>query len=311
MPPDAKPAWKGLDTSVIPRFISYDQAERMLAALMDEAAAWQPDAVVAVLRGGLIPATMAATMLALPLHMIAWDRATNSVAWHGPAAAGRLLVVDDSASTGTTLKSILAALAPQPTRSLTIVHDPSVSAFAPDLSHPMTDLFRLPWERGEATPAARAARAEGRHSRAAEAPFTGLDLDGVFLPDLPPATYEADLQAAIAARHALPPLPALPAFAPTRAVIITGRPQADEHLTRAWLDRHGHAAIPLVSRPADVAHDIASVTAYKARAATSWGCTHYIESDPEQAIRIAANAPHLVVSWWSAADTRAWVVGAA
>jgi hypothetical protein len=46
-------------------------------------------------------------------------------------------------------------------------------------------------------------------------------------------------------------------------------------------------------------------------AATRWGCTNFIESEPEQAIRIAAIAPHLVVSWWSAAETRAWVIGAA
>jgi len=57
--------------------------------------------------------------------------------------------------------------------------------------------------------------------------------------------------------------------------------------------------------------DLPSVARYKAMAATRWGCTNFIESEPEQAIRIAAIAPHLVVSWWSAAETRAWVVGAA
>jgi len=36
-----------------------------------------------------------------------------------------------------------------------------------------------------------------------------------------------------------------------------------------------------------------------------------VESDAEQALRIAAYAPHLVVSWWSAADARAWLIGVA
>ena len=64
-------------------------------------------------------------------------------------------------------------------------------------------------------------------------------------------------------------------------------------------------------RPAGVSTDLASVARYKAEAATRWGCTHFVESAAEQAIRIAAHAPHLVVSWWSAAEARHFVVGAA
>jgi hypothetical protein len=44
--------------------------------------------------------------------------------------------------------------------------------------------------------------------------------------------------------------------------------------------------------------------------ATRRGCTHFVESDPQQAIRIAAHAPHLLVSWWSATEARAWMIGA-
>jgi hypothetical protein len=36
-----------------------------------------------------------------------------------------------------------------------------------------------------------------------------------------------------------------------------------------------------------------------------------VESDAEQAVRIAAVAPHLVVLWWIAAERRGMVVGAA
>ncbi len=64
-------------------------------------------------------------------------------------------------------------------------------------------------------------------------------------------------------------------------------------------------------RPAGLPTDLGFVARYKAEAATRWGCTHFIESEPEQAIRIAAHAPHLVVSWWSPAEARHWIVGAA
>ena len=72
--------WKGLDTSRAPHFIGYDQAERMVAALMDRAASWRPDAVVAIVRGGLVPGTMAASMLALPMFMVGCGRAGG---WFG------------------------------------------------------------------------------------------------------------------------------------------------------------------------------------------------------------------------------------
>ncbi len=308
--------WKGLNTERMPVFIGYDQAERMLASLLDRAARWKPDAVAAIARGGLIPATMAASILALPLFILRSSRSDGTVAWMGDKPDGRrLLVVDDSCSTGTTLRRVSEALTGQgyACLTLTIVHDPEVTRFVPDLSHPMTELFRLPWERGEATPTARAMRASGVEAErlVAEAPFVGLDLDGIFLPDIPRPDYAADLAGTLARRHALGPCDALPHFVPERAVLITGRHEMDRDKTREWLERHGHGGPPVEFRPAEVGDDPVSVAAYKAQAATRWGCTHFIESEPEQAIRIAALAPHLIVSWWSLAEARMWLIGAA
>ncbi len=141
--------------------------------------------------------------------------------------------------------------------------------------------------------------------------FSGRSLDGVFLPEIPQAHYDADLAETLSRRHALEPFAALPPFSPERAVIITGRPESDRPRTEAWLARWGFHALKLECRPNEVPADLPSVARYKAMAATRWGCTNFIESEPEQAIRIAAIAPHLVVSWWSAAETRAWVIGAA
>jgi hypoxanthine phosphoribosyltransferase len=315
MPHDASPPpWKGLRTDQMPVFIGYDRAERMLAALLDGVMAWQPDAVVAILRGGVIPGSMAACMLALPLAMIGCDRHSGAVAWVGPVPAGkRVLLVDDCCATGQTMRLVRTALLDQgfDCATLTIVHDPETTRYVPDFSHPMRELFRFPWERGEATPTARALRATGAPAdRSTEAPFIGLDLDGVFLPDVPRAHYERDLADALRHRHALEPFAVLPQFSPERAVVITGRYEIDRAQTQAWLTQWGFPGLNLECRPAGVADDPASVADYKARAATRWGCTHFVESDPEQAIRIAAAAPHLVVSWWSADETRAWMIGA-
>lgn len=311
----APPSWKGLQTDRPPRFIGYDQAERMVAALLGEVAAWAPAAVVAIPRGGLVPGTMAACMLALPLHIMGWDRPSGATAWVGDAPAQkRVLLVDDCSATGATFLGVRATLLAQgyACKTLSIVHDPDTTRYVPDYSHPMRDLFRFPWERGEATPSARASRAIGASAtRETESPFFGLDLDGVFLPDITRADYDADLAAALQRRRVLPPFACLPPFVAERAVIITGRPESDRAETLAWLAEHGYHSLQLECRPAGVAAEIGAVTRYKAATATRWGCTHFIESEPEQAIRIAALAPHLVVSWWSAEELRAWVVGAA
>jgi hypothetical protein len=287
----------------------------MVAALLDHASGWRPDAVAAIARGGLVPGTMASCMLALPLFIIGWDRPTEATTWIGPAPGpGRILLVDDCCATGQTMASVRASLLAlgHDCATLTITHDPETTRYVPDFSHPMRELFRFPWERGEATPAARARRSTGAPAeRATEQPFFGLDLDGVFLPDVPRAHYDADLEAALRQRQALAPFPRLPPFARDRAVIITGRPEIDRDRTRDWLSRWDFGDLPLECRPAGVPEDLAAVSRYKAAAATRWGCTHFIESEAEQAVRIAAEAPHLVVSWWSARETRAWLVGVA
>ena len=304
-----------MDAGRRPVFLGYDQTERMVAALLDRASRWQPDAVVGIARGGLVPASMAAGILALPLAMIGFERATQSTEWLGaPPVSARVLLVDDGCSTGRTMETVRAAILSEGRACLTlaVVHDPDVTSYVPDLSHPMRALWRFPWERGEATPAGRALRATGAGpDRATEMPFYGLDLDGVFLPDVPDAVYQADITQAVAHRHGLAPFPKLPYFAPERAVVITGRPESDRDRTQAWLARWGHAALPVECRPSDLPHTPDAVARYKAEAATRWGCTHFVESDAEQALRIAAHAPHLVVSWWSASDTRAWLIGVA
>jgi len=308
------PAWKGLDTGRMPHFISYDAAERMIAALLDRAEAWQPQAVVGIARGGLVPATMAASLLALPLAIVGWERRGDPIDWIGPPPpASRVLLVDDCCATGLTMRAAEALLHGHGIACLTmtITHDPDTSACVPDLSHPMRDLFRFPWERGEATPAARRLRATGAPAdRAYEQAFVGLDLDGVFLPDIPKAEYERDLAAALQRRHGLLAFARLPRFDSSRAVVITGRPDCDRAHTLEWLARSGHDGLPLELRPQSVADDPDAVARFKAETATRWGCTHFVESDPEQAIRIAASAPHLIVSWWRAEEARGWLLGA-
>jgi hypothetical protein len=264
----------------------------MVMALLDRAARWRPDAVVAIVRGGLVPATMAAGTLALPLSFVAHDRATGRVDWIGqPSAGQRVLLVDDCCSRGTTLERARAMLMAEGREclTLTIVHDPETVQFAPDLSHPMTAFFRLPWERGEATPTGRAARRSGPNlDHAVEAPFHGVCLDAGLL-------ARADL----------------PYFAPDRAVLISALAETGRARLAASLADGPWRDLPIEFRPESVPADGDALAGFKADAATRWGCTHVIESDPAQALLISSLAPHLVVSWWSLEAGRGWTVSAA
>jgi hypoxanthine phosphoribosyltransferase len=199
--------WKGLQTGKAPTFLAYDQIERMVGSMLNDVTRWRPEAVVAIARGGLVPGTMISCMLALPLFVIGWDRTTQATAWIGPPPpAGRVLLVGDCCATGQTMACIRAVLQDQqyPCATLAVVHDPETTRYVPDFSHAMTDLFRFPWERGEATPDARRLRATGAAAdRRTEQPFFGLDLEGVLLP------------ASALGCHL---------FQPERAVVVTLRP---------------------------------------------------------------------------------------
>jgi hypoxanthine phosphoribosyltransferase len=296
MNPTAERPWKGLDTSQMPVFLGYDQVERMIASLLDEAAAWRPDAVVGIARGGLVPAAMAAGILALPLSMVGHDATTGAVTWIGPPSRGRrILLVDDCCSSGNTLHQTRTSLTDAGLECLTlvVVHDPDTVRHVPDLSHPMRALFRLPWERGEATPTGRAAKSAGtRNALAAEAPFFALGVDETLL-------------AEIAAGHDRQRLPF------ERAVLICGLTEPERTRVTGLLATTPYRNLPLALRPLTTAAEQSAIAQFKAETATRWGCTHFIESDAEQAIRIAAHAPHLIVVWWPAGTGRGWVVGAA
>jgi hypothetical protein len=276
---------------------------------------WQPEAVVAIVRGGLVPGTMTSCMLALSLFMVSWDRTTDVTGWIGqPPDARRVLLVDDCCATGRTMASVRASLLAQgyDCRTMTVLHDPETTCYVPDYSHPMTALFRFPWERGEVTPAARRMRATGAPAdRSTERPFFGVDLDGVFLPDTSVAHDDIELAEATCRQHVSWLHKVLSPYPRERAVVITGHAEVDRASALAWLAQWGFQDLVLECRPADMADNIVSVAGYKTVTATRWGCTHFIGSDPEQAIRIAAAAPHLMVLWWPAVERRPWVIGAA
>ncbi len=187
--------------------------------------------------------------------------------------------------------------------TLAVVHDPETTEFVPDLSHPMRQFWRFPWERGETTPAGRAWRAAGHGpDRMTERPFIGIGLND---------DDEGEVEVILAHRPPITPLTYSAVPIAGQPVVISTQAESERIRIQSVLAQHGCADFRLKCRPGGCPDDIVSLARYKADVATQIGCTHFIESHSRQAVFIAAFAPHLLVSWWSREMRTGYMVGVA
>ncbi len=298
-------AWRGLQPSAAVFHVGYQKAEQLLAGLTSRIQG-SVDAVVGIARSGIVPATIAAQRLGTELHLLQCQRHAPDPLWMGPAPAqgGRVLVVDDIASTGLTLQRVRGFLESvgYSVVTLALYVDPVRCRHRPDIAHETPGFVRFAWDRRETTPDARAQRLHAEmQPPALEVECFGVDMDGVLLPDVRKARYNRDLAVALRMRQRLRPLPheTLPAIDWSRAHIITGRPAMDYDMTRQWLDAHGFAQCPVHCRDAQ-RHPVTvdGVVAHKIEAATRIGVSQFIESELIQATLIAQGCPTVDVVWW-------------
>ncbi|WP_206950985.1 phosphoribosyltransferase family protein [Trinickia acidisoli] len=304
--------------------LTYDQIDQWIASLQPDLAGEGLACAVGILRGGAPLALMVSHAVGVPAAFLRYERATRTVAWDSsiamPLAGSKVLLCEDIAGAGNTLDDCMAFLRAHGLEVITLAAGfDDLSRIRPDYGIDARGYFVLfPWERHAYTDPYREAwqrtRAGTRGAIGEDHEFAvyAVDLDGILLPDVAPEHYEADLAAALAERDALLPFDRLPGidFACAKA-IVTGRPEIDRARTQAWLTRHGFDRPRLVMRdPArhgDRPHEVA---AHKAQAAVELSCTHFVESDPVQAIHIAQFAPLLRVVWWNAADGTGKLVSA-
>lgn len=304
--------------------LTYEQLDHWIESLQPTLLAERFTLAIGILRGGAPLALMVSHSVGTPVAFVRYDRQTRAVAWDStlpmPPAGTKVLLCEDIAGRGYTLADCIAFLRQHglDVKTLTGAVD-DVSRVQPDYAIDARGYFALfPWERQAYTERYREdwARVEtGTASAMAddhEYATYAIDLDGILLPDVPLARYDEDLAAALAERDALLPFEVLPDIDLQRVrTIITGRPEADRARTEAWLARHGFGHMQLAMRTPH-AHDesAAGTAAHKATAALRGGVTHFVESDPVQALLIAQQAPLLRVIWWDARTQTGLLVGA-
>lgn len=285
-------------------YLDYNAIALRLDALAEEVRRAGFDALVMILRGGTFAGMHMAFLTSLPYHFLRYDRKRAVAEWVGsPPAAGRVLLCEDFAGMGRTLIDCHRFLTDTGYAvSTLVVCKDHLSASEPDYwcydNQDRGARFLLPWERYRINPKT------GDTSQVDAPPDhqferTAWDLDGVFLADVESRCYGTDLEGALCLRDGAPPAP----FAPSLSaddVVITGRPLCDKDRTEAWLQKHGIGA-PVVFRDDGVAEPTAeSVARWKGRRALELGCTHFVESDPGQALHLASLYPELRVRWWNA-----------
>ena len=235
------------------------------------------DGVVAIARSGLLPASIVATALHVPLWSVSPHSPLVSVG-HGGRLRGaveqpprHLLVLDDTMSSGAALDACM----------------PKVAAAFPDARVSRAAVYARPKVAHKVDVCA--ALYGGVHylewnwTNAGHGQDAGYDFDGVLCRDF---THDEcrDMDTYRAAMARITPL-YLPRRKPV-ALIATARPESTRELTEDWLRRHGVAWHRLEMWPGPWATPWPEIAAWKADHYGRSGCALFAESDPRQAEEI-------------------------
>lgn len=282
-------------------YLDYNKISMRLDAMIEVIRKEEFTAIAVIVRGGLFPAAHLSVRTGLPMFYLRYNRVEqNQISWIGERPVqGKLLLVEDIAGRGRTLLDSRDFLdAEGYDHKALVVWKDTISASTPEFigfetTNPQ-ESFVVPWEKTvKLNPRDRASNQQDH-----ELEFTGWDMDGIFLEDVPSEIYRAGLQEALAIRDNYPLASIQPSLG-DKDVIITGRPSIDKERTLTWLGTHKIHS-PLFLRDDGIEHPTPYTSAlWKGKKAVEVGCSRYVESDSEQAMFIAANYPQLEVLWWN------------
>ncbi len=248
--------------------------------------------IVGIPRSGMIPASILATMLQVPLLELDNSGEIRCLGHGGRGAAfgwsstatGQLVVVDDTVYSGRTI-----ARAREQTRSIrehlvfaAVFVRPEVSSAVDLAGAYLQSPHLLEWNFFNS------AVIVGNAADPALWGGAALDFDGILCedPTVPDADDGLGLDAYMQWMEA-----ARPKWLPRSLVIpciITARLEKWRSITVKWLQKHGVVCQSLIMHPANCASErnACDIAGWKSEQLKRSGCTWYVESDPNQARRI-------------------------
>lgn len=302
-----------------PTFLyDFNQIEQWIYSLKPDLEKENIGLIIGILRGGAYPALMISHMTDIPVTFLKFDRKTNQANWDNPAADSLLrntikegkqvLLCEDIAGSGFTLLNsynFIKEYSIDPI-ILTLVHDeksrmvPKYSKYIPEVR------WLLPWERHTVNNdyQQRWENALDQHViKDADYHYVGLDLDGIFCEDVPDYLYNYNLEQALLLRGNLLPFNNYPEYNPEKSIIVTARPNVDYTVTHEWLVKHEIPFKKLILRDTDkypyTSNNVYNSARFKADICLEQYLLEFYESDPQQAILMAAMVPHVKIIQWN------------
>lgn len=313
--------WKGDEPNKSVMAISYEKVANILAAQEPRQKAVGAEVVVAVARGGITPASMVATNLALPMLIISVTRGVAEVRWMCPpdeAMKNRLasgekikaLVVDDILSSGNSMRKAREFLEAEGFATfVNVIFYDEKCGFVPEVGELAHRYVKFPWERREDTPGSKVARGAGSGETfhfEDESEFYGYSLEGIFTKESNDDFSVSDMTYAMNQRdigEKNEKAPSVPTESRGDYVLLSSRPDSDSERLRAWADDCGLEGVLVRCR--DAARwdsGLIGAVGSKIEAIERMGVSRYFESDLRQAVEIAKALPAIDVIWWRPND---------
>jgi adenine/guanine phosphoribosyltransferase-like PRPP-binding protein len=243
--------------------------------------------IAAIPRSGLIPASILANYLHVPLYQITQDGKFNRLG-HGlrgeafgfaNASNGSLVVIDDTVYSGRAINQVRTHLTKKGVKALyaAVYVRPEVSHLVDIFSDYLASPHLLEWNWNNSIVMT------GQSIDPVYGAGIASDFDGVICenPTVPDADGGPGLEAYRRWVSAARPL-MLPRANPI-PLIITARLERFRKETESWLVKHGVKWNRLEMNPASKASERGDVSRWKAQLYKASGCGFYIESEPEAA----------------------------
>lgn len=309
--------WIGFNKEKTVLNISYDKISSILASQQVLQKSYNPELVIGISRGGIVPASMVSSTLSLPLLLISVTRSVEEITWLSAPQKNildtlknrhiRVLLVDDMISSGETIFKTKKFLEKMGFEVITnVIFYDKKSAIIPDIGVCAEHYIKLPWEKKENTfGSIKVQKEKGTNEFhfSDETESFGFDLDGIFLEDISEDLYERDLSEALKKRDKLSLLATSPKILKNirpHTAIITGRPDLDFERTRKWLNDNKFNDIPLYCRNhKKFNHTLEGKILSKIQMINDLGISCYLESEIIQAVAISIEIPTIDVVWWN------------
>ncbi|NRD79802.1 phosphoribosyltransferase [Bacillus sp. BRMEA1] len=290
-------------------YLSYDDIAFRIDAMIEDVRKQKFSSLVVIVRGGTFPGIHLSVRTGIPIYYLNYERDSkkqaSKISWIGSAPPiGKTLLCEDMAGSGKTLIESRQFIEERGFEVQSfVVYKDTYSASIPEFfcfsTNDPEERFVVPWEKEKFNP--KSTFTSDKPLLDHEYEFTGWDMDGIFLADVPKEYYLKNTEQALLMRDEYPISSNRPILR-EHDVIITGRPIEDKERTHVWLNRN-NVFHPVYFRDNGKMNPTALSTAmWKGRKAVEIGCLRYVESDVEQAIFISKNFPHLEVVWWNNAN---------